>query len=48
MNAAQQGLGRGAVQDNWFNWEMGQVYQAGRQGTATFMQGGTVVPNPFH
>jgi len=48
MNAAQQGLGRGAVQDNWFNWEMGQVYQAGRQGSVNFMQGGQVVPNPFH
>jgi RHS repeat-associated protein len=48
MGAAQQGLGSGAVQGNWFNWEMGQIYQAGRQGSVNFMQGGSVVPNPFH
>jgi RHS repeat-associated protein len=44
MSAAQQGLTPGATP---FNWEMGQIYQAGRQGTVTFMQGGQIVPNPF-
>jgi len=44
MSAAQQGLTPGATP---FNWEMGQIYQAGRQGSVTFMQGGQVVPNPF-
>ena len=31
-----------------FNWEMGQIYQAGRQGSVNFVQGGQAVPNPFH
>jgi len=48
MNAAQQGVSRGAIEGNRFNWEMGQIYQAGRQGSVNFMQGGQVVPNPFH
>jgi RHS repeat-associated protein len=47
MNAAQQGLARGAVEGNRFNWEMGQIYQAGRHNTVSFLQGGKVVPNPF-
>lgn len=48
MSAAQQGLGRGAVEGNRLNWEMGQIYQAGRQSTVNFIQGGQPVPNPFH
>ena len=28
-------------------WEIAQLYQAGRLGEATLMQGGKVVPNPF-
>jgi hypothetical protein len=48
MNAAQQGVSRGVVDGNRFNWEMGQIYQAGRQGSVNFMKGGQVVPNPFH
>lgn len=47
MNAAQQGLAGPATEGNFFNWEMGQIYQAGRQGSVTFMQGGQIVPNPF-
>jgi hypothetical protein len=44
MSAAQQGL---ANQATPFNWEMGQIYQAGRQAAVTFMKGGQVVANPF-
>jgi hypothetical protein len=45
MSAAQKGMTPSASP---FNWEMGQIYQAGRQGSVNFMQGGQVVPNPFH
>jgi hypothetical protein len=44
MSAAQRGLTSGATP---FNWEMGQIYQAGRHVNATFMRGGQVVVNPF-
>lgn len=49
MGAAQQGLGRGAVPENLFNWEMGQIYQAGRHNTVHFVRGGgkEAVANPF-
>ena len=46
MNAAQQGVAPGASP---FNWEMGQLYQAGRHLDATFVGdlGKTAIPNPF-
>jgi len=46
MNAAQRGVAPGATP---FNWEMGQLYQAGRHVDATFIRelGTTVTPNPF-
>lgn len=44
MSAAQRGFTPGATP---FNWEMGQLYQAGRQIDSTFVQGGAVIPNPF-
>jgi len=47
MGAAQQGFGSGAVQGNYFNWEVSQLYQAGRLSSTTFMRGGQVVANPF-
>jgi RHS repeat-associated protein len=46
MSAAQQGIAAGPSASP-FNWEMGQIYQAGRQGSVTFMRSGKVVPNPF-
>jgi len=47
MSAAQQGLSAG-TDASPFNWEMGQIYQAGRQGTVNFVQDGQSVPNPFN
>lgn|GEM_PF-4935575 len=47
MSAAQQGIGGGAVEGNYFNWEMGQIYQAGQEGNVSFMQGREMLPNPF-
>lgn len=44
MSAAQQGLGANPTP---FNWEMGQIYAAGRQGSVQFIQGGQIIPNPF-
>lgn len=44
MSAAQKGMGPAAQPTNW---EMAQLYQAGRLKDATFMEGGKVVPNPF-
>jgi len=44
MNAAQQGA---ASQSGNFNWEMSQLYQAGRHVEATFIRDGALVPNPF-
>lgn len=44
MNAAQRGTaGTGGYTD----WELAQLYQAGRLGDTTFVSGGSVVPNPF-
>jgi hypothetical protein len=34
-------------EESMANWEMGQIYQAGQQGSVTFMQGGQAVRNPF-
>jgi hypothetical protein len=46
MGAAQNGLSSAPTP---FNWEMGQFYQSGTQGTLNFVQdlGTTKVPNPF-
>jgi hypothetical protein len=44
MGAAQRGL---SADPTPFNWEMGQIYQAGRQGSVQFTQGGQIVRNPF-
>jgi RHS repeat-associated protein len=44
MGAAQRGLGPSARSTEW---EVGQLYQAGRLGEATIMQGGKVVANPL-
>jgi len=44
MGAAQKGVGPNGSP---FNWEMAQIYQAGRQGSVTFVQGGKTLPNPF-
>lgn len=46
MNAAQRGLSGGAS-GGATNWELGQLYQAGRLGSAQFVEGGRIVSNPF-
>ena len=44
MNAAQRGAaGAGSCTD----WEIAQLYPAGRLGDTTFLRGGSVVENPF-
>jgi len=44
MSAAQRGAaGTGGYTD----WELAQLYQAGRLGDTTFVSGGSVIPNPF-
>lgn len=44
MNAVQRGIGSnpGAT-----NWELSQLYQAGRMSDVTFVQAGQVITNPF-
>lgn len=44
MRAAQLGATPGAAN---FNWEMAQLFQAGRLPTVQFMLGGTPIANPF-
>jgi len=44
MGAAQKGLASGASPTNW---ELGQLYQAGRLSSVEFVEGGRVVANPF-
>ena len=44
MGAAQRGLTAAARATEW---EIGQLYQAGRLGQATIMQGGRIILNPF-
>jgi RHS repeat-associated protein len=44
MSAVQRGITHGATP---FNWDMGQLFQAGRHVDATFIQGGRVLVNPF-
>lgn len=44
MGAAQRGMTPAARATEW---EMSQLYQAGRLGDATLMQGGKIIPNPF-
>jgi hypothetical protein len=44
MGAAQRGLGGSG---GYTDWEMGQLYQAGRLPGVTFVRGGRVVENPF-
>jgi RHS repeat-associated protein len=44
MSAAQKGLASGASPTNW---ELGQLYQAGRLSSVEFVEGGRAVANPF-
>ncbi len=44
MVAAQRGVTPAARATEW---EIGQLYQAGRLGKATLMRRGKVIPNPF-
>jgi hypothetical protein len=45
MSAAQQGLGPGASP---FNWEMSQLFRAGRLGEVNFVNGlAEAIANPF-
>lgn len=46
MGAAQRGAANGT--SGWAtDWELSQLYQAGRLGDTTFVRGGSVVENPF-
>ena len=44
MGAAQRGLTPAATATEW---EIAQLYQAGRLGEAAIFQGGTIIPNPL-
>jgi hypothetical protein len=44
MRAAQRGASGAGMP---FDWEMSQLYSAGRLGDVTFCEGGHVIENPF-
>lgn len=44
MGAAQRGAGGAG---GYTDWEMAQLYQAGRLADTTFVRGGVTIPNPF-
>jgi RHS repeat-associated protein len=46
MNAVQNGIARG-TSGGHTNWEMAQLYRAGRLPTTNFVRDGKSVPNPF-